>query len=122
MFGERPFALGAMTCRWAVLQTLEQGFPPVYVGTQLFGGATRLGMARWPALRVARRGCSQAGCCDGSRVWFVCSCVFGQVAYDVRHAVAAAREAGIVGAEAFLQERLGDLAAAGRLYLLGVKE
>jgi hypothetical protein len=44
-----------------------------------------------------------------------------QVAYDVGHAVAAARAAGIVGAEAFLQERLGDLRAAGQLYIQGVK-
>lgn len=45
-----------------------------------------------------------------------------QAAYDVRRAVAAAQAAGVVAAEAHLQERLEDLGEAGRLYLKGVAE
>ena len=40
--------------------------------------------------------------------------------YDVRRCIVFCREAGVVDAEAFLHERLGELEEAGRLYLTEV--
>ena len=41
--------------------------------------------------------------------------------YDVRRCISRCRAAGVVDAEAFLHERLGDLDEAGRLYLAEVQ-
>ena len=41
--------------------------------------------------------------------------------YDVRRCIVFCREAGVVDAEAFLHERLGELEEAGRLYLAEVQ-
>lgn len=41
--------------------------------------------------------------------------------YDVRRCIAFCREAGVVDAEAYLHERLGELGEAGRLYLAEVQ-
>ena len=41
--------------------------------------------------------------------------------YDVRRCISRCRAAGVVDAEAFLHERLGDLDEAGRLYLSEVQ-
>ena len=41
--------------------------------------------------------------------------------YDVRRCIAHCRAAGVVDAEAFLHERLGELDEAGRLYLSEVQ-